>query len=484
MLRLLGEKHPFSHICRFLQTVATKEPSAPSVNGPIPGRKSHQLKAEMDRIHQAASVRFFVNYEKSYGNYVVDVDDNKLLDAFMQISSIPLGYNHPDLISAVSDPRFITSAVSRPALGSFPRHDYPTILRNSLSKIAPKGMDGVQTMLCGSSANENAIKTAFMWYQSQKRGGKPPSQEDLDSCMRDQLPGTPNLSVLSFDGSFHGRTMGMLSVTHSKAIHKVDIPSFHWPVARFPRYKYPLKNNVDYNQKEDRNCLEEVEEKIVHSRKKNNEIAAILVEPIQSEGGDFHGSPAFFQGLRDITKRNGIVFIVDEVQTGGGGTGHYWAHETWNLQSPPDIMTFSKKLLLGGYFYANHMKINEPYRIYNTWMGEPTKLVLLERVIRVIERDNLLQQVREVGTELRNGLEKIQKDHATQMLNLRGLSLICAFDLPNTKARDKFLEITLKNGLLIGGCGETAVRFRPALIFSHKHCEIALDIINKSIKDL
>ncbi|VDD88362.1 unnamed protein product [Enterobius vermicularis] len=464
-----------------VQTLATREPSGPNVTTPIPGPQSLALKKKMDPLHQATSVKFFANYEKSIGNYLVDADNNCLLDMFMQISSLSLGYNHPDLVALLATPRFISATCSRPALGSFPRHDYPNTLKNALISVAPKGFSSVQTMLCGSSANENAIKTAFIWYQSQKRGG-PPTEEDLKSCMTQSLPGTPNISILSFQGGFHGRTLAMLSVTRSKPIHKVDIPAFDWPVAKFPRYKYPLEENVKYNLQQDKECLANVEELIVERKKSGRDVAAVLVEPIQSEGGDHHGSPNFFRGIREITKKHGVVFIVDEVQTGGGGTGSFWAHDSWDLDTPPDIVTFSKKMMVGGYYYADHLKIKEAYRIYNTWMGDPTKLMLLEKAIEVIKRDNLIENVSNLGTMFQKGLRELQRTYSSKMLNVRGLALFSAFDLTTAKLRDQLLEKCLANGLHAGGCGEAAVRFRPALIFSNEHAEIALDTLNKSLK--
>ncbi|VDN53599.1 unnamed protein product [Dracunculus medinensis] len=442
------------------------EAVAPSVSTPIPGPISKKLKEKMEPHHQAPSVRFFVDYEKSFGNYLVDADGNTLLDVYMQISSLSLG------------------AVSRPALGSFPPTFYPDAITNALSSVAPRGCPGVQTMLCGTSSNENAIKAAFIWYQYNKRGKKPPTDKDLKSCMKQELPGTPNLTVLSFQGAFHGRSLAALSLTRSKSIHKVDIPAFNWPVANFPRYKYPLAKNIQYNERQDDECLAMVEKLIIDHKKAERDVAALIVEPIQAEGGDHHGSPAFFQGLRNITGKHGVVFIVDEVQTGGGGTGSFWAHELWNLIDPPDLVVFAKKFMTCGYFYAEHLSCKEPYRIYNTWMGEPTKVVLLEKAIEIIRRDNLLEQVRIVGKALYNGLLQIENVNSSKMMNVRGLGTFCAFDLLSSKMRDEFLETAVANGLHIGGCGDAGVRLRPALIFGEKHLEIALDVINKSMKKL
>lgn len=103
-------------------------------------------------------------------------------------------------------------------------------------------------------------------------------------------------------------------IFRSKAIHKVDIPAFNWPISNFPRYKYPLEKNEKYNKGQDDKCLNEVKHLIEQQKTKNCDVAALIVEPIQSEGGDFHASPNFFKGLQKICKDNGITFIVDEVK--------------------------------------------------------------------------------------------------------------------------------------------------------------------------
>jgi 4-aminobutyrate aminotransferase/(S)-3-amino-2-methylpropionate transaminase len=151
-------------------------------------------------------------------------------------------------------------------------------------------------------------------------------------------------------GAFHGRTLGTLSTTHSKAIHKVDIPAFDWPIASFPRYKYPLEDNVAENEAEDRRCLAEVDELFDKYNKAGNFVAGVIIEPVQAEGGDHHASPQFFQGLQKLTKKYGAALIVDEVQTGGGVSGKFWCHENFDLPEPADLVTFSKKMLTGGYY--------------------------------------------------------------------------------------------------------------------------------------
>jgi len=148
------------------------------------------------------------------------------------------------------------------------------------------------------------------------------------------------------------------------------------------------------------------------------------------------------------------------------------------------MVTFSKKALIGGYYYKDELRIKEAYRIFNTWMGEPTKLVILEKVVQIIKRDNLVEKTRKVGEQLLAGLHKLGAAHKDKVLNVRGMGTLCAFDLYDSAHRDALLGIALAHGLHVGGCGDHTVRFRPALVFEEKHVRIALDILEKSLAEL
>lgn len=124
-------------------------------------------------------------------------------------------------------------------------------------------------------------------------------------------------------------------------------------------YKYPLEDNVGENKAEDKKCLANVEELIDIWKKKGNPVAGIIVEPIQAEGGDNHGSPEFFQGLQKLAKTKGVALLIDEVQTGGGPTGKMWGHEHFNLPETPDIVTFSKKMQTGGFYHKPEFRYKE-----------------------------------------------------------------------------------------------------------------------------
>merc|ERR1719359_190436 len=207
---------------------------------------------------------FFGDYYSSTGCYLVDADGNRMLDMFQQIASLPLGYNHPALEEAFSSPLMSTFGQSRAALGLMPPKELPQLLDETFLKIAPEGMTRVQTMLCGSSANENVFKAAFFRFRAKQRAAKglgPTefTEEELETCMNNQMPGCTNdLSIMSFSGGFHGRTLGALTCTHSKTVHKIDVPAFDWPTAPFPRLQYPLEDNLEHNAGEEQKCLEEV----------------------------------------------------------------------------------------------------------------------------------------------------------------------------------------------------------------------------------
>jgi 4-aminobutyrate aminotransferase/(S)-3-amino-2-methylpropionate transaminase len=283
---------------------------------------------EMGEVTATSHVSFFTDYEKSRGNYVVDADGNVLLDLFTQIGSLPLGYGHPAIRAVLDSESVLSSLVARPSLAVFPPSTWPDLLHSTLTPLAPPGLTDVTLMMCGTCSNENAFKAACIDFMNRTRD-EPLSPDSLEyrSAMYNQAPGSPKISILSFMGGFHGRALGTLSCTHSKPIHKVDIPAFDWPIAPFPQLQYPLDQFVRENKAEEERCLAEMEEQMEKAAREGQPVAAAIIEPIQAEGGDKHASPDFFKGVQSIAKKHGASMIVDEVQTGGGATGTMWYAE-------------------------------------------------------------------------------------------------------------------------------------------------------------
>ena len=335
---------------------------------------------------------FPLDTAESLGNYVADVDGNKYLDMFCAIASIGLGYNHPVMLAKTQDVAVQHQMVTRAGIGVHPEKNYIDVCKRAFIDVAPKGLNKVITQMCGSCANEAAFKYAFMCYEANKRGGLSfePSQEDLDSCACNIGPGSPNLGILSFKSGFHGRLFGSLSATRTKAMFKLHLPAFDWPAAEPPRYKYPLADNQEYNEAQDDASIADVRHVIAQWKaEKGCEVAAVCIEPVMSEGGDNYISPAFGQKLRNVTKELGIYMIVDEVQTGVCVSGDFWAHDHWNLDSPPDFVTFAKKMLSCGFFHADETAMVTPFRHFNTWMGDPLRAHMTAEQNKVIKEDDL-----------------------------------------------------------------------------------------------
>ncbi|WQF75926.1 Putative aminotransferase class-III, pyridoxal phosphate-dependent transferase, major [Colletotrichum destructivum] len=457
------------------------EPSGPSLKTDIPGPASKKHTEDLHKVFDTRSLNMLTDYKKSKGNYIVDADGNVLLDVYAQIASIPLGYNNPALAKVAQTPEMVNAIINRPALGNFPPEDWAEVLRSGILKVAPKGLDQVFTAMAGSDANETAYKAAFMWRRQQERGGYDVdfTPEETSSAMDNKSPGASDLSILSFRTGFHGRLFGSLSTTRSKPIHKLDIPAFDWPQATFPLLKYPLEEHVEENAAAEQAALNEVEHLI---KTYHVPPAAVIVEPIQSEGGDNHASPAFFRGLREVTKRHNVLLIVDEVQTGVGATGKFWAHEHWDLPTPPDMVTFSKKAQTAGYYFGNpELRPNKPYRQFNTWMGDPARAILFRAIVDEVERLGLVENTARVGDYLFAKLEGLAARYPGQFANLRGKGqgTFIAFDNPR---RDEFLKKAKGLGINIGGSGESAVRLRPMLIFQEHHADILVEALEKIVK--
>lgn len=268
---------------------------------------------------------------------------------------------------------------------------------------------------------------------------------------------------------------------------QLDVPAFDWPACSWPQIQYPLDQFVAENAAAEAAALAEIEATII-AHLATKPIVAIIVEPIQSEGGDNHASHAFFKGIRSITKKHNVFMIVDEVQTGVGATGSFWAFERWGLDTPPDFVTFSKKAQAAGFYHSLATRPNAGYRncelslrvcailsplhlthrIFlcsdNTWMGDPARTLQAAEQIKIIERDELVQHTALVGSALYSSLESLSQGVGKgKLLNLRGkdCGTFLAWDAKDTAQRDDFIKRMRYKGINLGGSGERAVRLRP-----------------------
>uniref|UniRef100_A0A7S3HWH8 4-aminobutyrate aminotransferase n=3 Tax=Choreotrichia TaxID=141411 RepID=A0A7S3HWH8_9SPIT len=410
-----------------------------------------------------------------------------MLDVFCSIGTNGVGYNHPKMLEVAESERMQRAIATRTGLGINPSTDQHKINQEAFMSVAPPNMDRVTAAMCGSCAVEGAVKVAMMAYRVRQDGGVfvEPTPEELCSCLDNQAPGSPNLSVLSLKQGFHGRLCTSLSLSRSKALHKVDVPAFDWPASQNPLYKYPLSENVEYNREQDRVALADMRAKIEQWRvEKGSEVCAVIMEPIQSEGGENLHSPEFAQGVRELTKELGIFFIVDEVQTGVCSTGTFWAHEQWNLSSPPDFVTFAKRMLSCGFYHNHETKSEQPYRHFNTFFGDSMRALLTAQQNKIIKEDNLAAMAAEVGDYLQDGLREMELKYPKLVRDPRGLGTYRSFTVDSAPLRDA-LGLKLKSyGVNQGPCGDHSLRLRPTLYFEKSHADFYLDALDKACKDL
>jgi L-lysine 6-transaminase len=276
-----------------------------------------------------------------------------------------------------------------------------------------------------------------------------------------------------------------MSLTNTDPKKTDFFPKFDWPRIENPKLRFPL---TPESLAETRASEERALDQIRRAFEQNpDDIAAIIIEPIQAEGGDNHFRAEFLQALQRIADERECLFLVDEVQTGVGLTGRMWAHEHFGLT--PDVLAFGKKTQVCG-ILAGHRVDEEPQnvfrlgsRINSTWGGGLTDMVRFARFLEVIEEERLVENARVVGERLRRGLEEIQGESGP-MSNARGLGLMIAFDLPDGETRGRVHRKLIENGLLLLTCGPRSIRFRPALNLAASEADAALDIVRRTMKQV
>jgi L-lysine 6-transaminase len=407
-----------------------------------------------------------LDLQNSNGIHLVDEKTgDTYFDFFTFFASSPLGLNHPYLKSEEVQNTLGFVAVNKPS-NSDMYTTYMADFVDTFAKVAkPDYMKHLFFISGGTLAVENGLKVAFDW-KVQKNFQKGYKEEK-------------GFQVIHFREAFHGRSGYTLSLTNTDLTKVKYFPKFNWPRIINPKVKFPIENYLDEIIKLETQAINEI-----YSAIKNNpdDIAVIIIEPIQAEGGDHFFRKEFFQKLREIADENDIMLMFDEVQTGFGITGKFWASEYY---VKPDIISFGKKAQVCGIMVSdrvdeveqNCFKVSS--RINSTWGADLVDMVRSKFILDVIHNDNLIENSRIVGEHLKSELLKIQNDFPGLISNARGLGLMCSFDLPSTELRNKFREIAYKEKLIILGCGEKSIRFRPPLTISKDEVDEGLHIIRK-----
>lgn len=411
-----------------------------------------------------------LDLNKSKGAYLYDSKSGKqYLDFFTFFASNPLGMNHEKI---ANDPDFVTKlgqvAINKPSNSDVYTEELAEFME-SFSRVAvPSSLQHSFFISGGALAVENAMKVAFDWKV----------QKNFQKGYRTEK----GHMVLHFEKAFHGRSGYTLSVTNTLEDKVKYFPKFDWPRVISPAMNYPATpSHLELVKKEEKLAIAQIE-RYFHIYK--DDIACILIEPIQAEGGDRHFRPHFHEALRQLADKYEALLIYDEVQTGVGLTGKFWAHEHYVT---PDILSFGKKAQVCGILAGprvdevetNCFRVSS--RINSTWGGNLVDMVRFGRILTIIEEDHLVDNADTVGKYLLAQLESLETQHE-YLSNARGKGLMCAIDLPDSHSRDAVINECIAHGMMILACGNNTVRFRPPLTVTVEHIDEGLYILEKAYK--
>jgi L-lysine 6-transaminase len=414
-----------------------------------------------------------LDLKKSKGCMIYDSRfDRYLLDCFSFFATSPLGCNHPKLTT----PEFIKKigevAINKPTNSDVYTREMAEFI-DTFAKIAmPKIFKHLFFISGGSLAVENALKTAFDWKVRKN------IENGIDEKLGNQ--------IIHFQEAFHGRTGYTISMTNTFNLNKIKyFTKFNWPRITNPKITFPLNAENLENVKElEKQAIGEIDRAISENP---NDIAGLIIEPIQAEGGDNHFRKEFFHELKRICDDNDLMFILDEVQSGVGLTGKMWAYQHFDFN--PDIIAFGKKTQVCGIMVGDlvdEVKDNVfevSSRLNSTWGGNLVDMVRCQKYLEIINEENLIKNAETQGKRILDGITDLMNKYPDKILNARGLGLMCAFDLFTPEKRDELVKKLYDNGLIILGCGATTIRFRPPLIISSKEVDELIRIIDKTLKD-
>jgi len=442
----------------------------------------YQLTVAPDQVNEILSQHvladgFDLTYDmgQSQGAYIYDSKYKRtLLDFFTCFASVPLGYNHPKMVNdAVFTQNLLQAAMANPSNSDVYTQQYAEFVKTFGAIGIPSYLPHAFFIAGGGLAVENAIKVAMDW-KVQKNFAKGHKEEK-------------GFKVLHFEKAFHGRTGYTLSLTNTLPDKTKWFAKFDWPRVSVPTVKFPLEHdNLATAISTEELSIAQVKQAFADYK---DDICAIIIEPIQSEGGDNHLREEFLIQLRSIADENDAFLIYDEVQTGVGLTGKFWCHQHYSEKARPDIVAFGKKMQVCGILVGN--KVDEvennvfrvPSRINSTWGGNLVDMVRATKILQIIDEDKLCEHAAGVGAYLKKNLEGLAQKY-DKISNVRGKGLLCAFDFPNGEMRNAFIQKGLEHNVMFLGCGPQTVRFRPALIMEKSHIDLGLEVMHKVLVDL
>ena len=417
-----------------------------------------------------------VDLEKSHGSILVDARDGKeYLDFYTYFASLPLGHNHPTFNDPAFRDKLMRAAVSNPANSDVYTTEYAEFVQ-TLQRVAQRDyLNHAFFVAGGGLAVENTLKASFDWKL----------RRNLEAGRHAEF----GLQVIHFRHAFHGRTGYTMSITDTADPRKtMYFPKFDWPRLETPKCLFPLEgDNLETVIAAENRALAQLEQ--AAAKHKSAGLAALIVEPIQGEGGDNHFRPEFMKKLRELADEHEFMLIFDEVQTGVGLTGKFWAHEHFGADARPDAISFGKKMQVCGMLAGPRFDevgenvFNVSSRINSTWGGNLVDMVRSQRVMEVIEEENLVQNADERGATLLKALRELESRNST-VTQTRGRGLMCAFDLATSEMRDSVLDQTREQGLLGLGSGDRSIRFRPALTVSDAEILKGVDMLEQAIQKL
>lgn len=406
-----------------------------------------------------------VDLDKSQGSIMVDALEGKeFLDCYSYFASLPIGHNHPKMADAEFREELMRAALSNPANSDVYTREFAGFVKTFRDIAAPPEFRYLFFVAGGSLAVENAMKTAFDWKRQRNRAAGVEGGGD---------------KILHFREAFHGRSGYTMSTTNTDPAKIRDFPQFDWPRVSNPKLTFPI--DEDAAATAEAASVAEIEAAFAADP---HGIAAILIEPIQGEGGDNHFRPEYLQQLRALADEHEALLIFDEVQTGMGLTGTMWAFQ--QLGMTPDIVAFGKKTQVCGIMCTERID-NVPdnvfhvsSRINSTWGGNLVDMVRSARYLQIIDEENLVEHAATTGAMFLEELQSVAAEFP-QLSNVRGRGLMLAFDMPDMATRDALRTTLWDLGLASLACGDLSIRFRPCLTFTQDDVHRAIALLREGL---